>query len=395
MVSGIEPRSATPGDLVTVMGRGFNSRPMANRVTVGGVPALVVTAGPRSLEFVVPRVIAGEGTIAITVPGSAEVAQEEMSVTPLPEPVGFRFVAEPFEDTPGHEHASVSTGLGPAFILTGGQGKTAGERAYQAQKGFNDAAQVLRSTRTAEIRARSTPAPAIYLVTRDTVLLDVLGSDAEGYNEDWAHRGKGAPVTVPRLAAWWEAMSRDLVLMLLRGERPQFAQALATEGKVLGELYDVARRTAAVGVPSTVLAAAKPPMREALRALALRVPPAVATPVAQVAGASPAAPADGIPPLKLEGSWRGSETENGVRKPITMVIRGGQGTLTYERALSMSVPVQSVQQPQKGVVRFDVRVGAGMRYYRGQWDGTRIAGKLTSDPEGRVEMGTFQLEPGK
>ena len=393
LVTGIEPRAASPGDLVTVAGRGFNAQSAANRVTVGGVPALVVGASPQHVEFVVPRVIAGGEVVAITVPGSTHVGQATLSITALPEPVGFRFVAEPFEDVPGHEHAALATGLGPAFILTSGQGKSAAERAYEAQKRFNDAAQVLRSTRTADIRARYEPAPALYLAARDTVLVDVAGADAEAYNEDWTRsRAKGAPVTAARLATWWEAVARDLVLLLLRGEKPQFAQALAPEGKVLGDLHDAARRSGGAGVPSALVSEAKPPMREALRAVALRVPAAVTAPVTRAEGVVTAA-GDGVPPLKLDGSWRGRETESGVQKPITIVFRGGSGTLTYERALSMSVPVLAVQQPQKGAVRFEVRVGTGTRFYRGRWDGSRITGKLTSDAEGRAEVGTFELDP--
>ena len=109
---------------------------------------------------------------------------------------------------------------------------------------------MLRSTRTAEIRARYEPAPAVYLVTRDGVLLDATAADAEAYNEDWTRsRARGAPVTPARLATWWEAVARDLVLLLLRGEKPEHALALAPEGKVLADLHDAARRTVAVGVP--------------------------------------------------------------------------------------------------------------------------------------------------
>jgi hypothetical protein len=254
---------------------------------------------------------------------------------------------------------------------------------------------VLRSTRTAEIRARYAPSPAVYLVTRDTALLDVTGADAEGYNEDWARtRAKGGTVTAARLTAWWEAVARDLVLLLLRGERPQYAQALAPEGKVLGDLYDAAKRSVSVGVPSAVLTAAKPPLREALRAVALHVPATVTAPVTQAEGAVPTT-ADGVPTLKLDGSWRGSETDSGNRRPITIVFGGGSGTLTYERALSMSVPVFAIQQPQKDAVRFEVRGGTGTRFYRGRWDGSRITGKLTSDAEGRHEVGAFELDPAK
>jgi hypothetical protein len=76
-----------------------------------------------------------------------------------------------------------------------------------------------------------------------------------------------------------------------------------------------------------------------------------------------------------------------------VVFRGNSGTLTYERALSMSVPVLAVQQPQRGAVHFEVRVGSGTRFYRGRWDGSRITGKLSSDSAGRTEVGTFELEP--
>lgn len=394
LLTGVQPRSASPGDVVTIEGRGFGSPPSANVVKVDGVPALVISASPKELQFVVPRVTGGVGALTVTVPGSDSIGQEELAVTLLPDPAGFQFVAEPFADVAGHDHAAVSTGLGPAFILTSVPGKSAAERAYDAQKKLNEAAQVLRSTRTAEIRARYAPAAAIYLIPRDTVLMDVTAADAEGYNESWAPaRAKGEAVTPGRLATWWEAVARDLVLLLLRGEKPTHAQALAPEGKVLAELHDAARRTVAVGVPMALVAGAKGPMRDALRGIALRVPASVTAPATTAEGHAVAAAA-GLPPLKLDGSWRGHETENGVQKPITMTFSAGSGTLTYQRALSMSVPVLAVSA-QKAAVRFEVRVGAGVRYYRGQWDGTRITGKLWSDPEGRIAVGTFELDPAR
>jgi hypothetical protein len=393
LIATLTPRSASAGDVVTVAGRGLSGDAGATRVTVGGVPALVISAGPHALEFVIPRVIAGEEMVSITVPGRGDAAQAAMSITPLPEPIGFRFFAEPFEDVPGHEHALVSTGLGPAFVLTSGQGKTAAERAVEAVKRLNDAAQVLRSTRTADIRARFDPAPALLLATRDTVLVDVAGADAEAYNEDWTHaRVKGAPVTPARLAVWWEAVARDLVLLLLRGEKPQYTAALAPEGKVLGDLYDAARRSVSVGVPAAMITD-KGAMRDGLRAIALRIPAGVTVPVEGAAASATAIPGVSTPPLKLAGSWTGAEMENGVRTSISVDFRGASSTLTYERALRMSVPALGVQQAPKDAVRFEVKVGAGTRYYRGRWDGSRISGKVTSDADGRSEIGTFQLEP--
>ena len=95
-------------------------------------------------------------------------------------------MAEPFEDVPGHEHAAVATGLGPAFILTAAQGKSAAERAYEAQKQLQRRGARCCGPRARRRSARATsPRPSVYLVTRDTVLLDVTAADAEAYNEDW------------------------------------------------------------------------------------------------------------------------------------------------------------------------------------------------------------------
>ena len=326
-------------------------------------PRSLVNAGPRGLEFVVPRVIAGGETVAIAVAGHTHVGQEEISITELPEPVGFPFFAEPFEDVPGHEHALVSSGLGPAFVLTTANGKPAAVRAFEAQKALNEAAQVLRSTRTAEIRARYAPSPAVYLFPRDTCCSTwhrrrrrglQRGLGAQGGPGGRRHArpprhlvGSGGPRPRAPPVARGEAVPRA-------GPGPgrQGARRPARRG----------RRTVAVGVPSALIAGAKAPMRESLRAIALRVPATVEAPSAvpsRSRARRPPPPSPVAPAFRLDGRWRGSETENGVRKPINMVFEGTSGTLTYERALSMSVPVLSVHQPQKGAIRFEIRVGGG------------------------------------
>ena len=44
------------------------------------------------------------------------------------------------------------------------------------------------------------------------------GEDAAGYNEGWVKADPKAPLVTPaRLAVWWEAQARDLVLLVLRG----------------------------------------------------------------------------------------------------------------------------------------------------------------------------------
>jgi hypothetical protein len=168
---------------------------------------------------------------------------------------------------------------------------------------------------------------------------------------------------------------------------------------VLADLHPLARKAVTVGVPRQVIAEARPPVREALRTIGLRIPASVKEPSAaapggtgQPAGAATAAPAAG-PVLRLDGRWSGSETDSGRLTYITAVFAGTGGTFTYERALSVTQPLLGVVQ-QKGAVRFSVQTGAGPRYYQGKWDGQKVTGTVSVDPGGKTTVGTFELAPG-
>ena len=103
-------------------------------------------------------------------------------------------------------------------------------------------------------------------------------------------------MTRDRLARWWEAVGRDLVLLLVRGEKPQHAAQLAVEGRVLAQVFDAARKTGQPGVPRVVLEQGRPPLRDGLRLVALRVPATVTAPVPPVVGGpSPASTATPAP----------------------------------------------------------------------------------------------------
>jgi len=105
--------------------------------------------------------------------------------------------------------------------------------------------------------------------------------------------------------------------------------------------------------------------------------------------ASAAAAAAG--PLKLEGIWSGSESDGGVVKYITVTFGKTGGTLTYERALTMSVPLEAVE-PQRQGVRFSLKSGSRVAWYLGKWDGTKLRGTIQSDTPGGPQAGTFELE---
>jgi hypothetical protein len=194
---------------------------------------------------------------------------------------------------------------------------------------------------------------------------------------------------------WWEAVARDLVLLLVRGDKPHFAADLAPEGRVLADLHALARKSVSVGVPRQVIAEARPPMRDALRTVGLRIPVSVKEPsgAAPTGAAQPAGAATAAPALRLDGRWSGSETDSGRQTYITAVFAGTGGTFTYERALSVTQPLLGVVQ-QKGAVRFSVQTGAGPRYYQGKWDGQKLTGTVSVDPGGKTPVGTFELSPG-
>jgi hypothetical protein len=398
IVSGVSPTSAAPGDVVSVSGLGFSADPVANDVRVGGVPALVVSSAPDALKVVVPLVGPGEPSRAleVRVPGSASVGQAPLQVAPPADPVAFHFVAEPFVAVPGRPHAVLATGLGPAFVLAASGGRTAAARAVEGAARLNGAAEALRTTVGLNLEARDVDSsPTLGLAGRPDTLLEVTAEDAAAYGEDWTGlRGRGGPVTRARLARWWEAVARDLVLLTVRGERPHFAAALAPEGRVLEQLFDAAQRAGRPGVPRQVVDEARPALRDGLRLLALCVPASVPGPAAPAAAAPalPAAAATPRPvPLALEGTWAGSQTEGGQRQYVTVRIRRNSGSIAYEGGITLTVPLLTLEQIGRDQARFSVQFRGGVRHYAGKWDGETLSGPVSTDAAGKNVVASFEL----
>lgn len=398
VLSGLNPREAAAGDVVSVAGRGFDPIAPRNDVRVGGVPALVVASSNDSLQMIVPRLGPGEAARAVElrVPGSENVGRAVLQLKPSADPVDFRFVAEPFAPAPGRMHAVLATGFGPAFVLAASGGLTAAERAAVAADRLNAAAQPLRTTVGLSLEARGLESnPVIGLAGRNEALLEVTEEDAAAYNEDWTGlRGRGGPVTRARLALWWEALARDLVLLTVRAQAPQHTAALAPEGRALVQLFEIAQRAGTPGVPRRVVDEARPPLREGLRLLGLRVPASVTAPraAATAAAAVPAAVAMPTPPpLQLDGTWGGSQVEQGQRQYLTVTARGSGGTVAYEGGITFTVPMTNLEKPRRDQVRFSVQIRGGMRHYAGRWDGEAITGNVSTDAAGKNVVATFEL----
>ncbi|HSD27733.1 MAG TPA: IPT/TIG domain-containing protein, partial [Vicinamibacteria bacterium] len=228
-----EPTTVSPGDVVTLSGRGFRRERTQNSAQVGGARALVVSALDSEIKVVVPRAPAGSRTLEVRVPSSVTPAQVPLVVTGLGEGGGFRFVAEPFDDAPGRDHAVLATGLGPAFVLASSGGRSSAERAFEAARRMNDAGASLKTTPGLNFELRDADSrPTLGLAGRPEALLEVTAEDASAYAEDWTGlKGRGGPVSPDRLGRWWEVVAKDLVLLLVRGERPHFAADVAPEGR--------------------------------------------------------------------------------------------------------------------------------------------------------------------
>jgi hypothetical protein len=287
----------------------------------------------------------------------------------------------------------VATGLGPAFVVASSQGHSAAERAAEAAKRLDGAAAALRTRPGENFELRNVDTfPVIALPGSSEAVLEVTPEDVTAYAEDWTGlKGKGGPVTAARLGRWWEAVAKDLVLVLARGQAPQFAMALAPEGRVLGDLYQAAARMRQAGIPPSLIESAKPQQLSALRLVGLRVPATVRAPASGQADAPPTPGPAGPIPLTLSGTWIGSEVEDGLKRYVTLDFQGKGGNLVFEGAVSVTLPLQSLEQPQKGTLKFMVVFRGGERYYMGKWDGETVTGKITADATGSKLLGTFEL----
>jgi hypothetical protein len=390
MLTSVEPVAATPGDLLTLKGRGFRAAPRENAVVVAGEPALVVSSTERELEVVAPIPGPGavaDGAIEVRVHDSAFVAAGKVSLTRESGVLSLRFVALPFSDAQGHDHALLATELGPAFLLSGSGERSAAERALEAQRRLNESAGLLATPGAPQLELRDAGGRlSIGIQGRDTALIEVSDEDAAAYNEGGeGSRNAARRVTKGRLAVWWLALTRDLAALLASGERPRQVALLTPAGRVLSELHDGARRVAGAGVPRVALAELPAERRASLRSLALRVPPAVAE---GQQGKPPLSAADD--PLQLEGQWTGGSTEEGVFRPLRIAIAKGGGTLTYLKPLQFSVPLQELERPRPGDVRFSARLGTGKRYFVGSWDGEMLSGTVSATLDG-PPLGRFEL----
>jgi hypothetical protein len=94
----------------------------------------------------------------------------------------------------------------------------------------------------------------------------------------------------------------------------------------------------------------------------------------------------------LEGDWTGREIEDGTSRPVNVTFTREGGSLSYRRALSLTLPLLGVEIDRRGNVRYSMQTARGARYYAGRREGEKIEGRIYSDPERQQSIGTFSLE---
>jgi hypothetical protein len=132
---------------------------------------------------------------------------------------------------------------------------------------------------------------------------------------------------------------------------------------------------------------ARPPLKDGLRLLGLRVPPTVtaAAPGAATAAAAPAAAAAPTPPpLQLDGSWGGNQVEQGQRQYLSVSFRGSGGNVAYEGGITFTVPMLSVEKPRRDQVHFSVQIRGGFRHYTGSGTASRSRATFPPTPPART-----------
>jgi streptogramin lyase len=82
IINNFSPMTGSPGNVLTVNGNGFSTTPAANAVTIGGVPATVLSSAAMSMQVLVPTGVA-TGQVAVTV--ATQSGSSRRSFSPIPD----------------------------------------------------------------------------------------------------------------------------------------------------------------------------------------------------------------------------------------------------------------------------------------------------------------------
>ena len=383
LVAEVAPAYGAVGQRVTIKGRGFDPVPTSNRVTIGGAPALVLTASANELQVAAPAAPTTGSQEALPLVVEARGARSSGRSTfalshPLSGNARLRFYPAPTA-LGGDRFAFVSTEIGPVLVLTGkGDAATTAERADAVATGLTALLEsaVSRAV-TLEVREGASPAVA---VAGGPVLVSVGAEDVEGYAQAWDPGLKPTRVNPRQIAAYWTALLQDYVTLFGQGQRPSRTAEMTPRGKVLVDLYaEAQRRGATGGVPVGILYELPPASLKDVREMALLIP-----------SGGPSAAG-----VAVAGRWEGtmSDTEAERSVEVQFQVDGGRlaGSLsTKTGGIAMRTPLQQVTY-EKGVLKFLVPSGGNTRLFRAALEGGTLVGTIFKDAAGKDAVGRFSL----
>lgn len=202
LVTAVAPKSGPAGTQVTVRGHGFDPDVRANRMTVGGEPALLVSATGNEIVAIVPAPpstgIQLQAPIVVQARGGTSSGGVAFVVA-SPSEASFRprYFPAATADRASEDVVLVSTELGPALLLSGkADAPSTVERAVRAAAALNGVVEAAASG-VATLEVRDGPPTGVALAGSRNLLVAATAEDAAAYS-----RSLWPAASTPRRAAW-------------------------------------------------------------------------------------------------------------------------------------------------------------------------------------------------
>jgi polysaccharide chain length determinant protein (PEP-CTERM system associated) len=367
------PVQGESGARVTLRGLGFTPEAASTLVTFGGREALVFKSQPEEIVVAAPSAGALSGQveteIRVSTRGVASASHVPFTlVRPAAEMFVPRFFPAPVSGHLGHDHALVSTELGPVLLLTGpAGGLSAAERAERAANLMNGLAESAAEPLVLEARAGAEPGVA--LAGGATSVVSATPSDAAGYFE--SSGGRQQAPSPANLALFWTALLKDHLALFVAGHRPTHLVELSSRGQAMLDLYGASLQQGRPrgGVPASVVTSLSSSLAEAFRTMALTLP----TAGQPIAGAA------------VAGRWVGSmEQDDAGTLPVEIRLavdrnrlRGTLAMVAQPRGVRLETSLDSPSY-SKGAVSFRMTLRGRPLVFKGTFRDETMSGTLAS-----------------
>jgi hypothetical protein len=375
LVLEISPSRGPVGERVVIKGRGFDPEPSGNAVTIGGAPALVLTASPSELAVVAPVASTAESPeipVVVTAGGRASAANVHYLLSRATSSAFRpRFFPTPVTRYPGEPLAFVSTQLAPVLLLGGpGQSASTAVRAADVSATLNGLV-TAAATKQIEIEFRSSPSPSVAVAGEVDAILVATPADAAAYSRAWESGSARRRVNARALAQHWGAILQDYFGLFVYRQRPLQMLARSPRGRVFMDIYTAARRRGGGrGVPTSIVYPTSERMANDLTQAALVV--------------SGGAPREEV---AVEGSWKGTiqDPDRGDRRFAVELRLDGKGVsgamTTWRGSIELSSPLRDISF-SRGTLKFTADLQGTPHRFEGVLEEETISG--AAERQGRA-----------